>query len=267
MSVVEVIDLTDRIERILFREAHPVEKYELTDRLKIGVVGISPGAGASFLTGCLARYLANTGKHSPAVVELGGGGFFDSFGMDKRFAGRHWFRFYQALADNRSLRGMRNMDEGINWVLRSPGEEKLDLSFEQKLLLISRSQGDVVLCDLSGEADPDGELLGSMDQIITVIDPLPSKMLSGYQLLCKLKCLEAKGSAVIYVISRMNRGVNRRQMLDYLKTPKPFFLPFINPEHIYTAEYNCKIPYTVSEVKSALQKPLGEIAAALLCSE
>jgi hypothetical protein len=74
------------LERILSREASPVEQYAAMDKLKVGVTGISPGAGASFLAGCLARFLANTGKHSPAVVELGRGSLFDSYGMERRFA-------------------------------------------------------------------------------------------------------------------------------------------------------------------------------------
>jgi hypothetical protein len=252
------------LERILQREAFQPEKYEAMEKLKVGIIGISAGAGTGFLTGCLARYLANTGKHSPAVVELGKGSLFDSFGMDMRFAGRQYFSFYRALSENKKMRGMRNMDEGINWILKSDEERNIKLSFEQKLRLISHTVGDVILCDLSGEAEPEDELLMSMDQIIVLIDPLPSKMLEGYQVLCNLKFLETERGDMIYVINKMNRGVNRRQLLHFLKIKKPVFLPLVNPECIYTAEYNCKIPYTVSEVKHALQSPLGEIAATLL---
>jgi hypothetical protein len=82
-------------------------------------------------------------------------------------------------------------------------------------------------------------------------------------MLTKLKLLETEQNEMIYVINKMNDGVNRRQMLQFLNIRKPFFLPLINSECIYTAEYNCKIPYTASEAKKALQLPLGEIAAAL----
>ena len=116
------------MDRILSREASQPERYTEMDKLKVGFVGISAGAGVSFLTGCMARYLANTGRHSPAVIELGSGSLYDSCGMDKRFAGRSWFRFYEALAENRSIRGVRNMDEGINWILRSPDEGKISLA-------------------------------------------------------------------------------------------------------------------------------------------
>jgi len=255
------------LDRIFSREAPLVEQYAAMDKLKVGLTGISPGAGVSFLTGCLARFLANTGKHSPAVVELGRGTLFDSYGMDRRFAGRPYFRFFQELAENRSVRGMRNMDEGINWILQSPEESEVSLSFEQKLRLIGYAAGDVVLCDLSGDADPDQKLLRSMDQIIAVIDPLPSGMLKGYRRLCGLKALETAGCSIIYVISKMNGGVNRRQMHDFLKIKKPVLIPLVSPEHIYTAEYNCKSPYAIREVKAALQGPLGEIASTLLFSQ
>jgi hypothetical protein len=67
------------LERILSRESPLIENHDEYDQWKVAVTGISKSAGTSFLTGCLARYLANTGKHSPAVVELGKGSLYDSF--------------------------------------------------------------------------------------------------------------------------------------------------------------------------------------------
>lgn len=212
------------MDRNLSRETAITEKYFAIEKLKVGVMGISQSAGTSFITGCLARYLANTKKHDPAVVELARGSLFDSYGMDKRFAGRSYFRFCSALEENRSIRGIRNMDEGINWILRSPHETEIELSYEQKLQLISHAKGDIILCDLSGEKSQDFQLLRSMDQIIAVIDPMPSKMLAGYGLLCDLRTFEADGGNIIYVINKFNKGVNRRQMLDFLKLRDPVFL-------------------------------------------
>lgn len=252
-----------RMERVLSREAMMEERYGPIEKLRIGIVGISANAGASFLAGCMARYLANTGKHSPAVVELGSGSFYDAYGMDKRFAGRAFFHFYKALEENKSIRGVRNMDEGINWIVRSPGEWSIRLSFEQKLRLVNHAKGDVIFCDLSGEGDLSSELLLSMDQIVAVVDPLPSGMLEGYGRLCSLKALETGGREIVYVINKFNRGVNKRQMLDFLNVKKPVMIPLINPESIYTAEYNCKIPYALSEAREILRKPLSEIVCQL----
>ncbi len=251
------------MERILSREPAAAEPYFAVEKLKVGVAGISETAGASFLTGCLARYLSNTKKHMPAVVELGSGSLFDSYGMDKRFAGRSYFHFYQTLEENKSIRGVRNMDEGINWILKTPQEDGIQLTCDQKLQLVSHAKGDIVLCDLSGSNKLEFPLLRNMDQIIAVIDPMPSKMLSGYGLLCNIKEYEANGGNVIYVVNKFNRGVNRRQMLDFLKLKNHIVLPLVPTETIYTAEYNCKIPYTLNEIKSLMQKPMEEIALAL----
>ncbi len=266
------------MNRILSREAEESERYSVQEKLKIGIVGISDYAGTSFLAGCLARYLANTGKHKPAVIEFGKGTLFDSYGMDKRFAGRSYVQFYSSVAQNKSIRGLQNMDEGINWILRSPDEQNINLTFEQKLRLINHSRGDAILCDFSGNQDYGSQLnqlLLSMDQIIAVIDPMPSKMLAGHHLLCGIKemeqnfkiseahCFLKDAGTIIYIINKFNEGVNRRQMLSYLKIRKPIILPLLKTELIYTAEYNCKIPYSLSEAKSMLQKPLSEIAAML----
>lgn len=253
-------DQKPEIERVLSREAMESEQYHGMDRLRVGIIGISAGAGAGFITGCLARYLANTGKHEPSVVELGTGSLFDSYGMDKRFAGRFWFPFYQALADGTCIRGRRNPDEGINWILRSPKEEKIRLSFEQKIRLTAQAAGDVILCDLSGE-EIDFELVKSMDRTLVLIDPMPSRMLAGYGDLCRFRSGEAE--AAIYAINKMNRGVNGRQMADFLKLKQPILIPLVDPEFIYNAEYNCRIPYSVREVKKCLQEPMGAIASAL----
>lgn len=233
------------------------------DKLKIGIVNISEGAGAGFFTGCLACYLANTMKHRPAVAELEGGGLFDRFGMDKRFAGRSWFRFYQAMEEKHAVRRMKNLDEGINWILRGPGEEAIRLTFEQKVRLSEQAVGDIVLCDLSGREETDYEIISVMDQIIVLIDPLPSAMMKGYQKLCKIRAMEESGKEHIYVINKMNRGVNKHQMLDFLDLSQAVFLPHIDAESIYTAEYNCKVPYSLREVKKAMQEPMNTIVTSL----
>ena len=251
------------LHRILSREADDSEKHEALEKLKVGVIGISESSGVSFLTGCLARYLANTGNYRPAVIELGHGSLYDSFGMDKRFAGREFFRFYRALSENQSIRGIRNMDEGINWILIAPDEEKIDISSELKFRMITQAKGDVILCDFSGFVDQDFRLLQTMDQIIAVIDPLPSRMLKGYETLRGIKVLEMRQNDIIYIINKLNKGVNRRQMYDYLKIKKPVTVPLISPEQVYTAEYNCKIPYSMAEIKKVLKEPLSEIISLL----
>jgi hypothetical protein len=251
------------VNRNLSREAERMENCHSLDKSRIGFIGISGGAGTTFLTVCLARFLANTRKLDPAVVELGKGSIYDSIGMDKHFAGRDFFGFFKALEEGKSIRGRKNMDEGINWIIRSPEELPLFLSYEQKLRLINSVAGNVILYDFSGCDKDYQSFLELMDQIIVIIDPLPSKMLEGYQTLCRLKAFEISGGEVIYTVNKHNKGINQREMHDFLKIRNPYIIPMVSMENIYTAEYTCKIPYSLGEVKSILYEPIRKIAEQL----
>jgi len=251
--------LENKLNRVILREAESIEYCSAMNKLNVGIVGITTGVGVSFITTSLARYLANTRKCNPAVVELGKPSIFDSIGIDKRFAGRDFFPFFKAAKEEVNIKGQKNMDEGINWIIRTPEEYNLNISVEQKLRLVNGIVSDIALCDLSAIGFDSFLLLKNMDQIIVVVDPLPSKMLEGYEMLQELKALELSGHAVLYIINKLNKGVNRREMMDFIKIKKPTYLPMVKEECIYTAEYNCKIPYSVGEIKSQIQAPIKEI--------
>lgn len=248
-------------QRILSRETEPVNPY-IAEKLKLGIIGISKGAGSSFLAAAFARFLANTRNLTPAVIELGKGSLYDSLGMDKHFAGRQYVEFFMALDADCLTRGKKNLDEGINWVLRTPRENNRQISADQLLRLVYQTLGDVLICDLSGSTRDEEPLLHHMDHILVVIDPLPSKMLEGYDLLQKFKTYEADDH-VHFIINKYNPGVNRREMLEFLKIRRPIYLPLIETETIYTAEYNCKNPFSLGEVSSRLKEPLKTIAGRL----
>lgn len=248
-----------KLSRILSRESEEQENYAAIDKLKIGIIGISNGAGVSFISTSLARCLSNTRKHVPAVVEIGKPSIYDSIGMDKRFSDREYFYFFRAMEKGLSIRGKRNMDEGINWMIKSPEEYKIDLNYDHKLRLLNGAVCDILLCDFSGCDQDYIQLLKFMDISIVVIDPLPSKMLEGYEKLLKLKALYESGHSVLYIINKFNKGVNSREMMDFLRVKKPIFLPMVNMECIYTAEYNCKVPYSITEIKKQLQESIVEI--------
>lgn len=232
------------------------------DKLKVGIVGMSAHAGASFLAACLARFLSMTGNH-PAVVELGRGNLYDALGMDKHFAGREYCKLFRSAEKGVSLRGKGNIQEGINWVLKSPEEWNVHLNGMQKLGLINGVKGNLILCDISCEDEDCFQLLQYMDKVVVVIDPLPSKMLARYGFLQSLKSISTPDNTNLYVINKYNRGINRRELADFVKVDKPVYLPMIKPETIYALEYGCKNPYSLPEVKLILEKPLREIAERL----
>lgn len=257
--------MDETINRNLSREHEHLEHYPEYDKKKAAIIGISSGAGVSFITMCMARVLANTKTWKPAVVELGFGSIYDSMGMDKRFSSREFFPFFQTLSQGKPIKGKKNMDEGINWMIKCPEEYHVNLDAYDKLKLINHAKGNIILCDFSScILDSESQnstlrLLQDMDSIFVVIDPMPSKMLKGYRILQELKRLEAEGRPVVYLINRFNTGVNKREMLSFLKVKKPMLIPIVSLEELYQAEYNCKNPYSNVEIKKQIEKPLNEI--------
>lgn len=69
------------------------------------------------------------------------------------------FRFYGALESNEAIKGKSNIDEGINYVIRTPYEKNIELAYENKVKLITQAKGDVVICDFSGDEKDDLSML------------------------------------------------------------------------------------------------------------
>ncbi len=232
------------------------------DRLKIGVIALAPGAGAGFVSACLAGAFAETGRHHPAVLEIGEGRLYDSLALDKHFAGKDYFRFFKAVSDGKSIRGRSNELYGVNWIVRSPAEEGISLDLLKTMRMVNHVLGDVILCKIADMGEEElWRLLWEMDRILVVIDPLPSKMLAGYHRLCALR---ASGLPILYLVNKMNGGVSRRELLDYLNLKNLYYLPAIETEIIYSSEYSCRFVYNDASVKSGMEKPMKDLMQALL---
>ncbi|MDR2133316.1 MAG: hypothetical protein LBP30_08270 [Clostridiales Family XIII bacterium] len=267
-------------DRMLLREddENPLG-YTARDRACIGVVGLSAGAGVSTLIFSMARYIANLKTRTPTVLELSDGdegicGWnYDVIGADRRFADREYLSCYRRMEECRGVAGVANMDEGINWMLRLPSERALALDPQQMTSLIGNAEGDVILCDFSarlgsGLADEDArldclkKLLRDMTLIVPVVDPAPSKLLGGHKRLSMLKELEAASHSVLYVINKFGKGVNKRELYDYLKPRRKTVIGLIDPDELCEAEYNCKNPYAMPAVKRAATAAIETVLAA-----
>ncbi len=237
------------------------ELYSLADKARIGIIGISDGAGVSFITLCLAKAISGYGL-LPAVLELGKGSSYDAIGIDKRFAEKEFFSFHKAINEGVKIRNRSNVDEKINWILRGPCESEIRLSGSNMQRMINNIAGDVILCDFSGIRVHSTnetfilEILKEMDAVIVVIDPMPSKMIPSYN---QLQTIHREFKEAIYVVNKNNRGVNTNEMMRFLRIRRPVFLPLVPPEDLYAAEYCCKIAYGTTEVKKILYAPIREI--------
>ncbi len=243
-----------------------------TDKVKIGIWGISPGAGATFFTLCFSKFLAESKQHETAVVEVGGNNIFCAMGLDKHFASKEYFKCYTSASEGQSLRGKGNFDEGINWVVRHEDEGAIDLDPGQELRLINNALGEYIICDLSGEPfkgngchKAGGEtermryrIAEDMDFIFCLIDPLPSKMIGSFSRFQSILQIQ-ENIPTIFIVNKMNKGVNLKELRDFLKIKSYFTIPMVNADALYSAEYNCKSPYSQREIKNQINETLEKI--------
>jgi hypothetical protein len=256
-------------DRVLLREddENPIG-FVGQEKTRIGVVGLSAGAGVSLLAFSMARYIANLKEKTPTVLELSDGdegvcGWnYDAIGAERRFADRTYVSCYKRLAEGGGVGGVANMDEGVNWLLRVPSEHAATPDPQQMTSLIGNAAGDVLLCDFSArlgfgltdEADRLDclkKLLRDMTLVVLAVDPAPSKLLGGHRRLSMIKELEAASLRVLYVINKLGKGVNKRELFDYLKPRRKAVIGHIDQDELHEAEYNCKNPYQMPAVKRA----------------
>ena len=251
----------------VFQREFKEEETEAPRRItRIGVTGLNEGNGATFVATSLACAMAEK-KMSVAFAEIREGILtkpllYDGLAMDRRFRSRTFYDTYRILKAEGSIRGVRNMDENINWLLMThdAARQGLYLTGPEKLRLIGGVSEDALVCDIDDREDLE-TLLHEFDLIIAVIDPMPSKILSSGRLITQIKGIKAegRGPAVCWVINKFNKGVSRRRLAEHLKIRDAVRVPLIRSDWFYTAEYNCRIPYRQREICEKIKKPLEEI--------
>ena len=184
---------------------------------------------------------------------------YDSIGIEKRFSNREFASFYTLVKKRKYIRGIKNMDAGVNWALMTSYESKTGsaLTALEEARLINNIYGDVIICDMGSEIKI--SRLDEMDKIICVVDPMPSRLIGSRVVYQNLKEEEHKGKEIIWIINKANGGINKKCFREYMKIKKPITIPLIRPEHFYTAEYNCRIPFEQREIKSKVRNQFEEI--------
>ena len=184
---------------------------------------------------------------------------YESIGAEKRFSNREFAPFYTLVKKRKYIRGIKNMDAGVNWALMTSYESKTGyaLTALEEARLINNIYGDVIICDMGSEIKI--SRLDEMDKIICVVDPMPSRLIGSRTVYQKLKEEEHKGKEIIWIINKANGGINKKCFREYIKIKKPITIPLIRPEYFYTAEYNCRIPFEQREIKNKVRNQFEEI--------
>jgi len=245
------------LERIFFRERQEKTWDRAAERYRIGVTGLSQGVGTTFVATALAFYFRDQGRQVSYAECLNPAScralLYDQVAMDKRFGPRPFERIYQKITDeDQALQG-RNKEEGIIWRLPVPEDcrEKRELNQRQKARLVGLPREEVCIFDLEADYSWDDYLM-DMDVIFVVVDPLPSRLLRNRERYRTLKKMELAGCRVIWIVNKMNPGVDKKQVRNYLKADNLFWLEAIEISRIYEDEYFCRFHWQNAEIQKKM---------------
>lgn len=232
-------------------------RRENPEQLNIGVTGLGRSVGTTFVASSLAFYFAEKGNSVTfcqcLTPSAGHKLLYDSVAMGQRFAGRQFHEVYRLLWEGKPIRGKKNMEKGINWLLPGPWswENGADLDQSMRARLIGSARGDVCVFDLAAEKEWD-RFLADMDRLLIVVDPMPSKMIRHSRRFTMLKGLELSGVAADWLVNRAGSGISRRQVTAYLKNNKLLWLPELPGELFYSDEFACRFSWENKEIRSKL---------------
>ncbi len=222
-------------------------------------------AGASFITMVLAEELASEYVDDGSIVifSTGSAYFYDSLGFESKFSESGFidaelFASGKAAADSPYV----NLSEGISWIVSSPTSVRKPLAQSDRSKTLYRIKGNVILWDIGYElfsSDPEAAVK-DIDALIFVIDPLPSSMLTYYDIFKKVKSLNIP---VIYVLNRMNSGIDRSEAESFLKIKRPEVIDAVPAESIYASEYACENPYRNKNVRMIISDSINSISERL----
>ena len=154
---------------------------------------------------------------------------------------------------------MPNLNEGISWLVSSPKTCYPKISERERMRILSRISSRYLLWDMGHRAvELDfEENEKDVDMIIYVIDPRPSVMLSMYDSFVRVRDCSIP---VVYVINRMNSGVDKKDLMSFLKVKKPVILPWADPALIYRSEYKCELFYKNDAIRQIMQPSIKKLA-------
>lgn len=259
-------------------EWHPITEgiFGEAAKIKIGVVGMSQGAGATFVASRIAYTLAQE-CDGVCFVEAADGAAagsergtlaIHSLSMSRVFKEERFADYFGNWKQGLGVGIRTNMFENVNWVLRSPYGASSSRRTAQGLvpsrperpgppptspvnllpglarIPYEKIPGRYMIVDT-----PPMETLQEMDLVVCVTDPLPSKLIAGENIIRSIRenrIRTGRGFApamniptpCLWVLNKDNSRVNHRQLEKFMKIKFDFAIPMLDPEEFYRAEYS-----------------------------
>ncbi len=238
------------------------------EKVKIGILGISRGAGATFIASRIAYELSQESE-GVCFVEAGGGEVLaiHSLAMARTFKKERFCDYFASWEEGLGAGSRRNIFENINWVLRSPYGRKTEDAgespcienpitdfelFRRKNPRIQAKFSRIPYEQIPGRYmvidSPPSESLKEMDLLICVVDPLPSAVIAGEELIRTIRENRIRTgrrlapamnnpTPCLWVLNKDNPKVRHRQLEKFMRIKFDFVIPMIDPAEFYRAEY------------------------------
>ena len=214
---------------------------------KIAVVGISRGAGATFVAQTLAfllqksKFAEECRKAEVPVTyiqmrqpEPGESMVYFEAGLDQRFGKK-------AFVDGTEGAEKLHLHRGIHWSVWRQCRRQPDQQPDGEGGIFRPFPENVPGCWVIADSPP-LDTLGRYDLVVGVVDPLPGRVYAGAETYEVVRDLETSGLPVVWVLNRDNREVNHSALNRFLKQKDWVLMPLADGELVYRAQYTCCLP-------------------------
>lgn len=262
----KIVEKSVRVEVPVYKSVYA----GLTNQL-ILVANLSKRAGSTFLTLNLAKLLSNL-KILTSVIEppIDKPYIFDTVGLDVRIKKSNstkesgFISFPHIIAENRTItRDKETIEDGILWLVadsRKPLIKSWDYYKMMKLIYASKKASiNLVDCGSNLEHESLKPIISEADLVLVLVDPLPTECMQNEDLLNELFNMKKSGIPVEFVVNRWTSGVNKEELIDFLKVTPLATLPAIDLKYIHEAIYNYRIPFENKTVEETFSKPFYQI--------
>jgi MinD-like ATPase involved in chromosome partitioning or flagellar assembly len=246
----------------------------VTGAKNIGVCSLSSGAGSTFITMNLAAALSEYVNISVIEPPIDTPYIYDTLGIRGYLAESDatFYPFAHYIEEDKNIEYNKEFKyNNISWIVTDPDLQKVvDWNFYKmiKLMYVSK-QTNLSLIDIGINVNHDSikGVLEQFDMFLVIVDPFVTQYMNNHDMLLYFKKLKAEGVNVEFIINKFNGGVDKKRMLDYLDIKPVANVPFICPEHVYKAAYDCVLPYEIKEVRQDLESAFSGLIDKLIPKE
>lgn len=264
-SVQELREDLDTLSRP--REANRGTVYTGIKPQTIGIVSLTPRAGATFLSTNLARALAHR-KVLVSLLELPYNApyIYDLVGMGN-YTTTNYYPIHHEINNGKMVyRDQITTIDGVMYLIDDPTREPIhdwDNNKTEKLLY-SAKDSLISIVDIGHHLEAVWDILHEFDLIFALYHAMPPEIMTNYHLFEKLLTYSKKRDNVRFILNNDNSGIGKKELHQYLGMKPHMTMTRLPDQWIYGAAYKRKLPYDLSKYRHAFDEMFEPIYREIL---